>query len=181
MPYKAAGSPFPLTLLDMLEETRALHKLFGPSGAIELENENAYRHAGTEYRLDDGALVEAAAEYGHSLLRQWLDGSSHELLARWIDKVSGIEHLDEAMGMVCYHDFQAVLCELDRESTPRTRGVQGPLRVPWNVLNPMKEDFKPMQSIEIPEVSVLAASAAMSAAAACWRSAQGCRAVQSSG
>ena len=134
VPYEAAGSPCPLTMLEMIWNTCALHKLFGPSGATELENENAYHHAGTEYRLDDSELIKAADESGHGPLRRWLDRVGEKLIARWIDKVSGAEHLDEAISLARYHELQPVLCELDRKSTPRTRGVQGPLGVPDNVV-----------------------------------------------
>lgn len=138
MPYEAAGDPFPLTILDMLKQTPALHKLFGPNSATELTTENAYHHAGTEYRLDDHELLDAAASVGKGPLLNWLEEVNHNLFKRWIDKVSGIDHLDEATEIARYHDFQAVLCQMDTGSARRTRGVQGPLGVPDNVPNPLK-------------------------------------------
>ena len=129
----------PLTVVDMLKQTRAIHKLFGRNSATELGNENAYHHAGTEYRLDDSKLLDEAAQIGHGLLRRWLEDVSHKIFAYLIDKVTKIEHLDRATDIARYHDFQAVLCQLDTESTPRTRGVQGPLGVPQSVPNPLKD------------------------------------------
>ena len=137
MPIKAEGAAFPLTLLDMAKNERELRKLFGPNSAVEETTENAYHHAGTEYRLDDHALIEAAANAKHGPLVNWVREINHKLLARWINKVSGIDHLDEATEIAQYHDFQAVLCQLDTGSARRTRGVEGSLGVPKNAPNPL--------------------------------------------
>ena len=139
MPLEAAGDAFPLTLLDMAKNKRALHKLFGPNSAEEETSDNAYHHAGTEYRLDDDGLIKVAAKARDGPLFNWIKEINHKLLARWIDKVSGIEHLDEATKIAQYHDFQAVLCQLDAGSARRTRGVEGPMGVPENTANPLKD------------------------------------------
>lgn len=135
---KAEGVAFPLTLLDMAKNKAELRKLFGPNSAVEETGENAYHHAGTEYRLDDRALIAAAASAKHGPLVNWVREINHKLFARWLDKVSGIDHLDEATEIAQYHDFQAVLCQLDTGSAHRTRGVEGPMGVPDNTANPLK-------------------------------------------
>ena len=139
VPYEAAGSVLPLTVMDMLKKTPALHKLFGPNSAAELTTENAYHHAGTEYRLDDHELIEAAAKAQDGPLVSWIKEVNYTIFQHVIDKVSGIKHLDQATQIAQYHDFQAVLCQLDTESARRTRGVQGPLGMPDNVPNPLKD------------------------------------------
>ena len=141
VPYEAAGSVLPLTVIEMLKQTRAIHKLFGENSASELDNDNdnAYHHAGMEYRLDDHALLDAAAKVGHGPLVNWARDVSSRIFQHLIDKVSGIEHLDQATGIARYHDFQAVLCQLDTGSARRTRGVQGPLGIKDNVPNPQKD------------------------------------------
>ena len=139
VPYEAAGSVLPLKLLDMLKQTRAIHKLFGPDSAKELDNENAYHHAGMEYRLDDHKLIEAAAQIGHGPLRRWVEDVSAKIFTHLLDGATKIEHLDQLTQVAQYHDFQAVLCQLDAGSARRTRGMQGPLGVPDNVPNPLMD------------------------------------------
>ena len=124
---------FLLTLLGMLKDGHAIRMLFGSDRETELETENAYRHAGTEYRLNNKELIEQASVSTHNPLLGWLEHVLHKIKSRLIDKVTGYDHLDEALRLGHYHELQAVLCELDSKSKSRTRGLQGPLGVSKNM------------------------------------------------
>lgn len=132
VPHEAGGSTFLLPLLGMLKDGEALRMFFGPDRDIELETDNAYRHAGMEYRLDNSALFEKASVSTRDPLRGWLQHAFHKVRALLIDRVTRLPHADEALRIVHYHELQAVLCELDAKAKPRTRGLQGPLHVSDN-------------------------------------------------
>ncbi|KAK9842083.1 hypothetical protein WJX81_007691 [Elliptochloris bilobata] len=148
VPWEAAGSVLPDRLVKVLEKTPPLEKLFGPNSATEATGLNAYHHAGTEYRVDDRELVEAGEEAAahHDPLRRWFDRVASYLLRKFVDDISGLDHLDEAAKIGQSHDFQAVMCQMDSESQPGTRGFQGPLGVPDNIPNPLKKPVGPASS-----------------------------------
>ena len=132
VPHEAGGSTFLLPLLGRLKDGQALQMFFGADRDMELEGENAYHHAGMEYRLDNSALFEKASVSTHDPLRGWLEHLYHKVRAQVIRKITRLPHADDALRLVHYHELQAVLCELDARSKTRTRGLQGPLHVSDN-------------------------------------------------
>jgi hypothetical protein len=127
VPYSSAGDTrvgLPKGFIG--RELEDFQRLVGSQADQEVDGPEAYHHGGTEFLLDDTALVDEV-EASHS--------PNLGPLKAWLKALQKLEHLPQTIGM--YHDLQLVLRQMDDASVPPTRGLQGPLGVPDNVRDPI--------------------------------------------
>ncbi len=135
VPYSSAGGKrvgIPNGFVE--HEVEDFQRLVGSDADQEEDGVKAYHHGGTEFLLDDTALVDAVAAS---------NSPSVGPLKAWLEALRKLVELPQKIGM--YHDLQLVLRQMDDASDPPTRGLQGPLGVPDNVRNP-KDIWKPAAS-----------------------------------